>query len=187
MKTLPDKCIDLVLTDPPYRDEEDNQPTQDMRKNGGMKDFGGKLTLEQFNEMVRISKHQIIWGCNNFDFLPAYKGFLVWQKHIPEDFTMSMAELAYISESLTTISKVFKFPSNSETRFHPTQKPIELMKWCLEKYSEEGQIILDCFAGGGSTLIACKLLKRNYIGCEISADYCKIIQDRLDKMTQQLF
>src|SRR3990167_3054353 len=69
--------VDLVVTDPPYRDEKDNQPTMDMRKNGGMEDFGGKLTSRQFLELENKSKHQIIWGANNFEFLPAFKGFLV--------------------------------------------------------------------------------------------------------------
>lgn len=55
MKTLPDKCIDLVLTDPPYRNEEDNKPTKDMRKNGGMKNFGGKPTKEHLDEIFRCN------------------------------------------------------------------------------------------------------------------------------------
>jgi len=70
MAKMPDKCVDLVLTDPPYRNEEDNQPTMDMRKNGGMDSFGNKLTDKQFKEIERVSDKQIIWGFNNFDFLP---------------------------------------------------------------------------------------------------------------------
>ena len=72
LRELPDKSIDLVLTDPPYRDNKDNQPTIDMRNNGTMKDFGNKPTKEVFDEVFRISKKQIIFGCNNFN-LPAYK------------------------------------------------------------------------------------------------------------------
>jgi site-specific DNA-methyltransferase (adenine-specific) len=181
MKCVPDKSIDLVLTDPPYRDEVDNQPTMDMRKNGGMENFGNKLNKEQFAEIVRISKHQIIWGCNNFNFLPAHKGFLVWQKHIPENFTMSMAEIAYVSESLSTISKVFKIASNREKRLHPTQKPLRLFEWILEKYSSVGDTVLDCFMGSGTTGVACKKLNRNFIGIELDADYFKIASERIAK------
>lgn len=161
--------VDLVVTDPPYRDEKDNQPTMDMRKNGGMENFGRKLTKEQFEAFEKISKHQIIWGANNFAFLPAFKGFLVWHKQIPEDFTMSMAELAYVSESILTISKVFKCPSNSEYRFHPTQKPLKVINWSIQqcKYWDVANTILDPFLGSGTTLVACKELNRNGIGIEI--------------------
>lgn len=187
MKTLPDKCIDLVLTDPPYRNEEDNQPTKDMRKNGGMKNFGGKPTKEYLDEIFRISKNQIIFGANNFE-LPPYKGFIVWEKGIPFDFTMSMAEIAYISEGLGTVSKIFTFRiAGAETRFHTTQKPIELMAKIIQKYSKEGETIFDPYLGSGSTAIACKMLKRNYIGCEISPEYCKIAEDRIKNISNTLF
>jgi len=173
--------VDLVVTDPPYRDEEENQPTMDMRKNGGMKDFGGKLTEQQFIEMVRISKYQIIWGSNNFGFLPAHKGFLVWKKQIPQDFTMSMAELAYVSESIMTISKVYECPSNAEYRHHPTQKPLRLIKWAIQqcKYWDTPISILDPFLGSGTTAVAAKELKRNCIGIEINEKYCEIAKKRL--------
>lgn len=173
--------VDLVVTDPPYRNEDENQPTIDMRKNGGMEGFGGKLTEEQFKAFLGGSKHQIIWGANNFDFLPAYKGFLVWQKQIPEDFTMSMAELAYVSESILTISKVLKYHSNGEYRFHPTQKPLRVIKWSIQqcKYWDTPINILDPFLGSGTTLVACKELKRNGIGIEINPKYCEIAKKRL--------
>lgn len=173
--------VDLVVTDPPYRSEEENQPTIDMRKNGGMKDFGGKLTEEQFKAINQLSKYQIIWGANNFDFLPAYKGFLVWKKQIPQDFTMSMAELAYVSESIMTISKVYECPSNSEYRHHPTQKPLRLIKWAIQqcKYWDTPISILDPFLGSGTTLVACKELKRNGIGIEINERYCEIAKKRI--------
>ena len=173
--------VDLVVTDPPYRDEEDNQPTMDMRKNGGMKDFGGKLTEEQFKVISQLSKYQIIWGANNFDFLPAFKGFLVWKKQIPQDFTMSMAELAYVSESIMTISKVYECPSNAEYRHHPTQKPLRLIKWAIQqcKYWDTPLTILDPFLGSGTTAVAAKELKRNFIGIEINVKYCEIAKKRL--------
>ena len=179
MKELSAKSVDLVLTDPPYRNEEENQPTMDMRKNGGMKGFGNELNISQFIELIRVAKNQIIWGANNFEFLPSFKGFLVWEKYIPEDFTMSMAEIAYISEGLGTISKVFKVASNSEKRYHPTQKPLALMRWCIEKYSKPTATILDPFAGSGTTLRAAKDLGRKYIGIEISEKYCEIAVKRL--------
>lgn len=186
MAKLPDKCVDLVLTDPPYRNEEDNQPTMDMRKNGGMDSFGNKLTDKQFKEIERVSDKQIIWGFNNFDFLPACKGFVVWEKHIPENFTMSMAEIAYLSENIATISKVFWCASNLEDRRHPTQKPLPLMDWCLRKYALGGGLIADFFMGSGTTAVACEKLGRQWIGVEISEKYCEIAAKRIQAENNQL-
>lgn len=185
MPLLPN--VDLVVTDPPYRDEKDNQPTMDMRKNGGMKDFGGKLTEEQFKSILERSKHQIIWGSNNFGFLPSHKGFFVWKKQIPEDFTMSMAELAWVSESVMTISKVYECPSNAEYRHHPTQKPLRLIKWCITQPKDNALAILDPFLGSGTTLVACKELKRNGIGIEINPKYCEIAKKRLQNTIVPMF
>ena len=186
MREMPDKCVDLVLTDPPYRNEKENQPTKDMRINGGMNNFGEKLTVEQFKEIQRISKHQIIFGFNNFDFLPSCKGFIVWHKtNIPEKFTMSMAEIAYVSESLSTISKLIPMPSNNEARIHPTQKPVALFEWILRLYSKPGDIILDPFLGSGTTVAACINLERQYIGIEINPDYVLASQQRIKKATEQ--
>jgi len=66
-----------------------------------------------------------------------------------------------------------------EDRFHPTQKPIELMKMILQDYSEEGMTIFDPFLGSGTTAIAAKNLKRNYIGIEVDSYYCEIANQRL--------
>ena len=79
MKSLPDKAFDLAVCDPPYRDQSENRPTKDMRKNGTMKNFGNKPNENFFKELFRVSKEQVIWGANNF-YLPNYKGFLVWEK-----------------------------------------------------------------------------------------------------------
>ena len=68
---------------------------------------------------------------------------------------------------------------DKEIREHPTQKPVDLMAWCLSNYSKENDIILDPFSGSGSTLVACKKLKRNYIGVEISDYYVDIANQRL--------
>ena len=127
MKQYPDKYFELAIVDPPYRDISENQPTKDMRKNGTMERFGNKPDKQYFKELFRVSKNQIIWGANNFE-LPNYKGFVVWKKiTISDNFTMSMAELAYISEGLGTTSKVFEYaPQGIKTdpRIHPTQKPV---------------------------------------------------------------
>ena len=66
-----------------------------------------------------------------------------------------------------------------ENRQHPTQKPLGVMKWILERYSEPGQLIVDPFCGSGTTCVAAKMLGRRYIGIDISEEYCQIAKDRL--------
>ena len=94
-----------------------------------MEMFGNKPNSEYFQELFRVSKNQIIWGANNFN-LPCYKGFVVWKKiTISDAFTMSMAEIAYISEGIGTTSKVFEYApqgTKQEPRIHPHNPSVEL-------------------------------------------------------------
>lgn len=183
MKTLPDNYFDLCIADPPYRNMSENQPTKDMRKNGSMANFQNKPTKEMLDEIFRISKNQIIWGANNFD-LPNYKGFVVWEKlTISEKFTMSMAEIAYISEGLGTVSKIFKcMPQGvKEKRIHPTQKPLELYSWLLKLYANKGDKIFDPFLGSGSSRIAAYKMGFDFVGCEIDEEYFRLSEERFQK------
>ena len=187
MKQFPDKYFELAIVDPPYRDK--NQPTKDMRKNGSMKSLRGRPSREYFIELQRVSSNQIIWGANNFQ-LPQFKGFIIWEKDIPEDFTMSMAEMAAISEGLGTISKIFKLrASGQKSRIHPTQKPVKLYEWILTHYAKPGDKILDTHVGSASSLIACYQMGFPYVGFEIDPDYYKAANERLEavKAQQSLF
>ena len=65
---------------------------------------------------------------------------------------------------------------------HPTQKPVALFEYLIKTYTNEGDLVLDNCLGSGTTAVACKQLNRNFIGIEISPEYCKIAQDRLDNM-----
>lgn len=185
MAQFPDKYFELAIIDPPYRDE--NQPTKDMRKNGGkMNNFGLKPDKAYFEELFRVSKNQIIWGANNFCLFD-YKGFVVWEKlSICDTFTMSMAELAYISEELGTTSKIFKYRPQDANRIHPTQKPIALYKWLLSHYAKDGDKILDTHVGSASSLVACYDMGFDYIGFEIDKDYYKAAQERIEANKAQM-
>jgi len=184
MARYPDKHFDLAIVDPPYRDI--NQPTKDMRANGSMKSLEGRPSPEYFAELKRVSKEQIIWGANNFQ-LPQFKGFVVWEKGIPMDFTMSMAEIASLSEGISTISKIYKLRiAGAEDRIHPTQKPVKLYKWLLHNYAKKGDLILDTHVGSASSLIACHLLGFNAVGFELDEDYYRASKERLDRAMNQL-
>jgi site-specific DNA-methyltransferase (adenine-specific) len=187
MARYSDKYFDLAIVDPPYRDE--NQPTKDMRINGSMKSLEGRPTKEYFNELLRVSKEQIIWGANNFQ-LPQFKGFIVWKKlTISDDFTMSMAEIASISDGLGTTSKVFEYApqgKKDDPRIHPTQKPKQLYKWILNKYAKQGDKILDTHLGSGSIAIAAHDYKYELTACELDKEYYdKAIQRIINHTNQQ--
>jgi site-specific DNA-methyltransferase (adenine-specific) len=184
MARYPDNYFDLAIVDPPYRDE--NQPTKDMRINGSMKSLEGRPTNNYWNELLRVSKNQIIWGANNFQ-LPQFKGFIVWDKGIPFDFTMSQAEIASVSEGLKTISKIVKLRiAGEELRIHPTQKPIRLYQWVLEHYAKEGDKILDTHLGSGSLAIACHNLGFELTACELDEDYYNASIKRIQQHINQL-
>lgn len=187
MKRYPDKYFDLAIVDPPYRDI--NQPTKDMRNSGSMKSLEGRPTKEYFKELYRVSKNQIIWGANNFE-LPQFMGFVVWKKlTISEDFTMSMAEIASLSNGLSTTSKIFEYApqgKKEDPRIHPTQKPVALYKWLLDKYAKQGDKILDTHLGSGSIAIACHDYKFDLTACELDTEYYNKALKRLQQHQSQL-
>lgn len=185
---MPNKCFDLAVVDPPYRDMAENQPTKDMRRNGMMQRFGDKPTQEYFRELFRVSKNQIIWGANNFD-LPNYKGFIVWEKlTISENLTLSMAEIAYLSEGLGTTSKIFKCVpqgTKKDPRIHPTQKPVALYAWIYHHFAKPGDTIIDTHLGSGSSRIAAYDAGLNFTGFEIDTKYFKKQEERFLAHTAQ--
>jgi len=184
MARYEDNYFDLAIVDPPYRDS--NQPTKDMRASGSMKTLEGRPSQEYFNELCRVSKEQIIWGANNFQ-LPQFKGFFVWDKGIPFNFTMSMAEIASLSEGIGTISKIWKFRiAGAENRIHPTQKPVKLYEFLLMNYAKEGEKILDTHLGSGSIAIACHNLGYNLTACELDKDYYNAAIKRINQHKAQL-
>ncbi|MGI6124406.1 MAG: DNA methyltransferase [Acetivibrionales bacterium] len=189
MKTFKDKQFDLAIVDPPYRNQSENQPTKDMRRNGKIDVFGDKPDKTYFDELFRVSKNQIIWGANNFT-LPNYKGFVIWKKlTISEAFTMSMAELAYLSEGLSTVSKIFEYAPQGkpdDPRIHPTQKPVQLYKWLLQNYAKEGDTILDTHFGSLSIGIACHDMKFDLTAIELDKDYYEQAKQRLINHQKQL-
>ena len=190
MKKYEDNHFDLAIVDPPYRNQNENQPTKDMRnnsKNGNMKDFGNKPNNQFFKELFRVSKNQIIWGANNFaENLPNHKGFVIWRKlTISEKFTMSMCEYAFLSEGLSTTSKLFEYHPQDKDRIHPTQKPVKLYEWLLNHYAKKGQKILDTHLGSGSIGIACHNFGVDLVGIEIDAEYYEKAKNRIDKETRQ--
>ncbi len=190
MKTFPDKSIDLVLTDPPYggilNKKSGHGKLKESVKRYGDNDWDYKPSKEVFEEIMRISKNQIIFGGNYYgSILEDTSCYIVWDKDNGEN-DFADCELAWTS--FKSAVRKFKWRWNGmlqedmkhkELRYHPTQKPVELMKWILGKYSEPTDLILDPFLGSGTTAVAAKQLHRRFIGIEISQKYCEIAKQRL--------
>lgn len=188
-KTLPDKFFDLMLCDSPYVDLEEN--TGSIRVTGNKQAslaLGGKPSDEVFQELFRVSKHQIIWGANNFGY--PFQGFVVWEKtNIPDDFTMSRCEIASLDKGLSRVSKMVRMSSaakSGEKRIHPTQKSVELYAWLLNKYAKKGWKIFDPFLGSQSSRIAAYELGFDFIGCELNEEYYKEGCKRFENHKKQL-
>lgn len=173
MKLIPDKSIDLILTDPPYGIGIASNP---FRQKFEKKEWDNAPITEDFiREIFRISKEQIIWGGNYFE-LPPSQGFLIWDKVQPEDFSSAMVEFAWVSKQMP--AKMYRQRVVSMEKFHPTTKPVDMMRWCLNLFPE-ARLICDPFMGSWTTARACKDLGRNFIGFELEEDYCKVGEERL--------
>lgn len=145
---------------------------------------------ECFDLMIDISNNAIIWGGNYFtDKVPQGSFWLCWYKENTMP-SFSDAELAWTNINKKSV-KLFKYVQNGciakeKDRFHPTQKPIQLMKWCIEQLPKDCTgTILDPFMGSGSTLVACAKTGRHDIGIEIDEEYFNIACRRVEDAYKQ--
>jgi site-specific DNA-methyltransferase (adenine-specific) len=185
LPTLEAGSVDLVCTDPPYG-------IASVWKGGfSVKHGWGRAGLQSecrnawdgqppdaatLEVVLSKGRDAVIWGGNYFP-LPPSRGWLVWNK--PErNFSLAEAELAWTTRD--AVIRVKDLPRSEYDREHPTQKPLILMRWCLE-FFPEAQSILDPFMGSGTTLRAAKDLGRRAIGIEISEAYCEIAAKRLQQ------
>jgi len=193
MARYPDNYFDLAIVDPPYGIEEitgkesaNNRGDINKKRIFGtqsakFREWDKSPPKEYFIELFRISKNQIIWGGNYFD-LPIYRCPIIWDKCQPWE-TYSKTELAWSSFNMP--SSLFKFDNRTGGKIHPTQKPIQLYKWLLEKYAKEGDKILDTHLGSGSIAIACHDYKYELTACELDKEYFDKAIQRITNHTNQ--
>jgi len=191
LKELPDKCVDLVLTDPPYGIGMDGGNVGYK----GYNDFEKKEwdcnipNAEVFEQIYRISNNYIIWGGNYFNLPPA-RQFLVWDKGAGfKNRTYAECELAITSFDKN--AKIFVYDplarGDYKGKLHPTQKPLQLFKWCLQQANlNDNGIVLDCFSGSGTTALACHDLGYEFICIEKDRDYWQVSVERLEKHQRQM-
>lgn len=175
MARYPDKFFDLAIVDPPYGiDINMNMGRKKgKRKSHGEKDWDSSAPdLKYFNELFRVSKNQIIWGGNYFP-LPLVKGWIFWDKYVPDGVSFADGELAWTSFPYTLKKASVRYSGfvGSEGKIHPTQKPIALYKWILQNYAKKGDKILDTHLGSGSSRIASYKLGFDFYGFEMDKEY----------------
>lgn len=178
LREFPDRSFELAIVDPPYFDGPEKLGYYGTTKSSiGVKRPACEAKhwtvpdKDYFMELQRVSKNQIIWGCNYFCY-PFGPGRIVWDK-VNGKSSFSDCEIAYCS--LIDTVRLFAFMWNgmcqgksisegriqqgnkmmNERRIHPTQKPVALYKWLLSNYAEPGDKILDTHLGSGSICIAC--------------------------------
>ena len=191
LKSLKDNEIDVLITDPPYGKKADKGTNGfGCSKNRRYSDsWDSKIpSKEVFNEMLRVSKKVIIFGGNYFaHLLPPSKCWIFWDKKGDIAFKNPFAdgELIYTNFTKPVKKIVFKqqgfITDSKDRRVHPTQKPSELMQILIENYTNENDIILDCFMGSGSTGVACMNTGRKFIGIELDKNYFNIAKQRIEE------
>lgn len=191
MKEFPDKSIDLIITDPPYGKKADRGTNgfgsaKNRTYRGG---WDSKIPEKAvFDEMFRIAKNVIIFGGNYFaHYLPPSKCWIFWGKKGDIAFKNPFAygELIYTTFTKPVKKIVFRqqgfITDSKDRRYHPTQKPSELVQTLIEQFSNEGDIILDPFLGSGTTAVAAVKTNRHYIGFELDPNYFDIACKRLNE------
>lgn len=187
--------VDAVVTDPPYGIKENANRVKSRSKLAKTTDYGDfswdnkPASVEQIEAMRNISSYQIIFGGNYFH-LPPSRCWLVWDK---ENGKSNFADCELAWTNLNKSVRIIKWMWNGmirkgqmsrkevHKRCHPTQKPVEVMEWCIGHLPEDSITILDPFMGSGTTGVACARMKRKFIGIELDKEYfdiaCKRIED----------
>lgn len=183
MATLPDKAFDLAIVDPPYGIGVNSMKMGDRKtvKPDSRKWDNEIPPPEYFAELFRVSKNQIIWGGNYFP-LPPHKCFIVWDK-AETMYGRDFAECEQAWTSFDKPAKMYKMGPNQLDRIHPTQKPVQLYRYCFDVFG--GGKILDTHLGSGSSAIAAHQMGFDFVGCELDTDYYNAACKRFKEQTMQ--
>lgn len=210
---IPDKSVDLVITDPPYLIENTGggiYKQEDKKYAKELEDIKHGFTTEILDELCRVmkkiniyiwcSQRQIVELVNYFVSKNCNWNLITWHKTnpIPAHCNKYLTDTEYC---LFFREKGVKLYGDFETKFtyyttplnvedknmwqHPTIKPMNITKNFVINSSKENDIVLDCFMGSGTTAVACKETGRHFIGFEINKQYYDIANDRLKGITKQ--
>jgi len=200
MARYPDNYFDLAIVDPPYGIDNKISTKSSLNKGNKFAQLYNKKRWDKFrpeneywNELLRVSKNQIVCGGNYFaEKLPVSRGWVIWDKQ-GENMTSVNNELIWTSfdVSIKTFTRCHGLDKGfmakgTDKVFHPTQKPRKLYEWLLMNYTKEGDKILDTHLGSGSIAIAAHNLKFELVGCELDTEYYQAAVKRLKNHVSQL-
>ena len=201
MEAMKDKEIDAVVTDPPYGIGEAAGKNISRANLALPTDYGNKEwdnkppDSRYFIQIKRVAEYQIIFGGNYFN-LGETSCYLIWnKKNGNSDF--ADCELAWTN--LKQAVRMFTWQwhgmirqgemdkvKNYTPRVHPTQKPVRLIEWCIERIKLKPEsTIIDPFMGSGTTGIACHRLGHKFIGVEQEEEYFDIACKRIEQAQRQ--
>jgi len=208
MKEFEDNQFDLAICDPPYFDSPSKlgfyaERCSRVGVNNGYSKLGDWEVPDQeyFDELQRVSKHQIIWGINYYQIQNLGTGRIFWNKH-NKTSSFSDGEIAYCSlidsvriidymwsgmlqGSLSDGSRMEGNKKLNEKRIHPNQKPVQLYKILLEKFAKSGDSILETHLGSGSIAIAAHYANVHLTASEKDKDYFRLANERIKRETSQ--
>ena len=184
---LPDldpATVGLLLTDPPYGIDLDTDYAGRMHRSGPSK-WTERVAndAEPFDPDILLGYGRcLLFGANYYaDRLPL-GSWVVWHKRDIAP-VLSDCELAWHNCGGKRVSYFGSAISQDRPRLHPTQKPVALMRWIVEKWTDPGDLVLDPYMGSGPVAQACHELGRHYIGIELVEDYCRVAVSRLRQQT----
>ena len=207
IKQVPDKSIDLVVTDPPYGMKF--QSNYRKVKHKSIQNDDNLDWLESWVvELKRVCKDHahlyIFCSWHNIDLFKqivgAYfqvKNILIWEKNntgmgdLEGDYAPKYEMILFCSNGSKKLNggrdaNILKAKRTGNEN-HPTEKPVNLISYLIEKSSNKGDLVLDTFAGSFSTARACKEIGRNFICFEIEEDYCRTAKNLLNGASVSLF
>ena len=183
-KLMNGEKAEMVFTDPPYgMNAVSKSGVLSARyKTDIIGDDNTDVARDSFSLIHSLYDcKQIWWGANYYsEFLPSTEGWIVWDKNNGGS-DQTDCELAWTN--FRSVCRLYKQASEKRNRVHPTQKPVELFLWVIEKFKVEFSIVLDVFLGSGSTLIAAEKLNRKCYGMELDEKYCDVIIERWEQFT----
>ena len=206
MKKLPDKYIDLLVTDPPYLIDYKTNHRKDKTHDFCstiQNDNNPKLISDYIKQCYRVMKDNtamyMFCNCDKVDFfkeeLEKYfkiKNMIIWVKNnwtagdLEAQFGKQYEIIFLVNKGRAKfngkrITDIWNFSRISgKQQLHQNQKPIDLITQCIEKHSQEGDIVFDGFMGSGSTGVACIDTNRKFIGYELDEKYFEIAKQRLE-------